>query len=179
MSETAVDSTYELLGKIVRALDDKKAGNLRVLDVRGNSTITDFLVIGTGTSDPHLRAMRIETEKILDAERAPIAGMDLGNYGSGWLVVDAYQIMVHFFTAAKRDEFKLEKLWQDSREIKISEFVAPPPAAVKVAKPKAVKKSAPKKAKKVAKKPVKKAAKKVAAKKKPVARKKPAAKKKR
>ena len=137
--------TYELLGKLVRAVDAKKAMDLRVLDVRGKSSITDFLVIATGNSETHLRALRVETEKILDAAKAPIAGMDMGVYGCGWLVMDAFQIMLHFFSEERRGEYKLEKLWQDAKEIAVEEFL-------EVVKP--VKKVAKKRQAAVGKKPV-------------------------
>ena len=84
------DPTRALLADVVRALDDKKAEDLRVLRVSAQSTITDYLVLATGTSDPHLRALRVELEKVIDAARVPIAGME-SSEGSGWTVVDAYQ----------------------------------------------------------------------------------------
>ncbi|MEI6053244.1 MAG: RsfS/YbeB/iojap family protein, partial [Opitutaceae bacterium] len=50
-----------------QALDEKKAEDLRVMDVSDQSSITDFLVLATGNSAPHLRALRIEVERALDA----------------------------------------------------------------------------------------------------------------
>jgi ribosome-associated protein len=134
-----------LLRQIVRALDDKQAGDLRVLNVGKQSSITDWLVLATGNSEPHLRALRIETERVLDEARAPIAGLDGANLGgSGWIVVDAYQIMVHLFTPEKRSAYALERLWRDAAEVKVAALLAPlvkPPAKRKsVSKPK----SAPK-----------------------------------
>ncbi len=170
---TPTDSTFELLKKLVRALDDKKVGDLRVLKVGAKSTITDYLVLATGNSEPHLRALRIEVERVLDAAKQPIAGMEQGGFNSGWTVVDAYQIMTHLFTPEQRQNYALEKLWKDAEVLKVADLIAEP----KVAKPavkKAVKKAVVKKT--VTKKVV---TKKVVAKKKPaVAIKKPAAKKK-
>ena len=109
-TKSSSDSVLPLLKQIVIALEEKKAGDLRVLHVAAKSTITDYLVLATGTSEPHLRALRIELEKVLDAAKAPIAGMDEGTYGSGWTVVDAYQIMMHLFTPDQRANYALEKL---------------------------------------------------------------------
>ena len=81
--ETKPDSTLPLLADIVRCLDDKKAEDLRVLKVGAQSSITDYLVLATGTSEPHLRALRVELEKAIDLRKAPIAGMDSGEPGSG------------------------------------------------------------------------------------------------
>jgi ribosome-associated protein len=128
-----------LLRQIVRALDGKQAGDLRVLNVGAQSSITDWLVLATGNSEPHLRALRIETERVLDEARSPIAGLDGVNLGgSGWIVVDAYQIMVHLFTPEKRAAYALERLWRDAGEIKVSALLAPPP------KPRAARKAGPK-----------------------------------
>ncbi len=111
-----VSRERQLLALVCKGLDDKKAGDLKVIDVRGLSSITDYIVIATGLAEPHLRAMRIEVEKVLDAAGAQIAGMDK-NQQSGWLVVDAYQIMVHLFTAEARSRYGLEQLWRDGKEL--------------------------------------------------------------
>ncbi len=117
-----------LLVEIVRALDAKKAEDLCVLHVAAQSTITDWLVLATGGSEPHLRALRIEAERVLDTARAPIAGTDGGEPGSGWTVVDAYQIMVHLLTPAQREHYALERLWRDAREVAVPTLLAPPAA---------------------------------------------------
>ena len=108
-----------LLPLVVRALDAKKAEHLQVLDVREQSGITDFLVLATGTSDPHLRALRIEVEKVLDEHHAKIVGMDTIKE-SGWFVIDAFDVMVHLFTKEKRERFRLDLLWRDGTELPIN-----------------------------------------------------------
>ena len=113
----------KLLKLVVRVLDDKKAEDLRVLDVRDQSSITDFLVLATGTSEPHLRALRIELEKALDGARVPIIGVE-NTQGSGWTVFDAFEIMVHLFTAENRAKYRLELLWRDASRVPLSELLA-------------------------------------------------------
>jgi len=126
-------------------------------------------VLATGNSEPHLRALRIEVERVLDEAKQPIAGMEAGTYGSGWTVVDAYQIMTHLFTPEQRQNYALEKLWKDAEVLAVAQLIAEP----KVAKKAVVKKAAKKTVK------AKPAAKKAVAKKKTVVvKKKPAAKKK-
>ncbi len=185
---TQSDSTFTLLKQLVRALEEKKVGDLRVLKVSAKSTITDYLVLATGNSEPHLRALRIEVERVLDEAKQPIAGMEVGTYGSGWMVVDAYQIMTHLFTPEQRANYALEKLWKDAEVLRVADLIAEPKApkkaATKKVAKKAVKKFVVKAVKTAAKTAVKKAAtkgvaKKAVVKKKPVAAaKKPAAKKK-
>ena len=116
-----------LLAPIVRALDDKKAENLVVINVTGLSSVTDYLVIATGNSEPHLRALRIAVEKVLDDAGAPIAGRDSGAF-SGWVVLDAYQVMVHVFTEAKRGAYNLEMLWRDGARLDVDALLNPPAA---------------------------------------------------
>ena len=134
---TPATTTQETLRKIVQALDDKKAGDLRVLRVSAQSSITDYLVLATGTSEPHLRALRVELEKVLDGDRMRIAGMD-SSEGSGWTVVDAYQVMIHLFTPDKRDAYRLEQLWNDAEDIPVRVLLGLPEVVTVVAAPKAV-----------------------------------------
>lgn len=109
-----------LLSLVCRALDEKLAGEVRVLRVADQSSITDFLVIATGTSEPHLRALRVELEKVIDATGTRIIGMDTGEVGSGWLVIDAFDVMIHVLTKENRALYSLEKLWEDADEIPVS-----------------------------------------------------------
>jgi len=116
------------------ALDEKKAEDLRVMDVSEQSSITDFLVLATGNSAPHLRALRIEVEKALDAAKARIGGMEIPQ-DTGWMVIDAFDVMIHLFTADQREHYALENLWKDAVEVSVPELcgvaksaVAPEPA---------------------------------------------------
>lgn len=111
-----------LLKLIVAALDEKKAVDLRVLDVSKLSSITDYLVLATGGSEPHLRALRIELERVLDAEKARILAVDTTK-GSGWTVVDAFEIMIHVFTPENRDKYRMELLWRDATEVSLSKLL--------------------------------------------------------
>lgn len=108
-----------IIAELVQALDDKKASELRVLKVAEQSSITDYLILGNGMAGPHLRALRVELEKVLDAAGAPIAGVDFGE-DSGWIVFDAYQVMIHLFMPEQRELYQLEKLWGDAVEVEVA-----------------------------------------------------------
>ncbi len=152
-------ATVALIRNCCRALDDKKAEDLHVLDVHEQSSITDYLVVATATSEPHLRALRVEMEKVLDEASANIVGMD-AEQTSGWMVIDAFDVMIHLFLPEHRRNYGLENLWKDGTPLSISTLLAPPK---KVAKKRA---SAPVKKKEVTKKKTTATKKKVAAKKK-------------
>ncbi|MFI5357566.1 MAG: ribosome silencing factor [Opitutales bacterium] len=119
--------SLDLVKLCTRVLEDKKAGDLRVLDVREQSSITDYLILATGTSEPHLRAMRVELEKALDAAGMHIVGMDAAQE-SGWLVIDAFDAMVHLFLAEHRQKYGLENLWKDASDLKVARLAAAPRA---------------------------------------------------
>lgn len=124
-----------LLKAICSMLEDKKAEDVTVLGVSAQSSITDYLVLATGTSEPHLRALRVELEKVIDTAGVHIVGMDT-EHGSGWLVVDAFDIMVHIFTPENRQKYRLENLWKDAEAIPVASILAAPKAsAAKAAKP--------------------------------------------
>jgi ribosome-associated protein len=116
------DPTLKLLKAIVEVLDAKKAENLKVLDVSKQSSITDYLILANGNSEPHLRALRVELEKVLDSMQARILGMDTGQ-GSGWTVVDAFEVMIHLFTTENRGVYRLDSLWKDATEIPLSKLL--------------------------------------------------------
>jgi len=103
-------------------LDEKKAGELAVLDVSEQSSITDYLILATATSEPHLRALRVEIEKALDAAAVKIVGIE-ARQESGWLVVDAFDVMIHLFLAEKRELYGLERLWRDAVEVRPSVYL--------------------------------------------------------
>jgi len=113
------DPTLQLLKSVVVALDAKKAEDLRVLDVSQQSSITDYLVLANGNSEPHLRALRIELEKVLDEQKVRILGMDTTR-GSGWMVIDAFEVMVHLFTVENRDKYRMELLWKDATNVPLT-----------------------------------------------------------
>ena len=117
-------ASLELVKLCCRVLDDKKAGDLRVLDVSAQSSITDYLILATATSEPHLRSMRVELEKAVDEVKTKIVGIETAQ-DSGWTVVDAFDVMVHLFLADRRVLYGLENLWKDAAEVSVSKLLAP------------------------------------------------------
>lgn len=84
------------------------------LDLRGISSFTDFFVIASGTSEPHLRALVGELEGRLrkdhDVKAMAIDGFPM----SQWIVADFSDVVVHLFTQEKRGFYGLEDLWSDA-----------------------------------------------------------------
>ncbi len=114
------ENTMEQLRLIYRALDDKKAESLKVLNVEGLSPITDYMIIANGTSEPHLKALRNTLEKTLKESCIPLTGEDRDTQ-SGWVILDAFDFMVHLFTKEQRDYYRMDLLWKDAEEIELAE----------------------------------------------------------
>ena len=90
-----------------------------VLDLREISTFTDFFVICSGTSEPHLKAIAGEIESRLrqDHDLRP-AAVD-GFPASQWIVLDYLQVIVHIFHREKREFYSLEDLWSDAPRLRV------------------------------------------------------------
>ena len=116
MPETIDPEIIQQLKDLFKVLDDKKAESLRVLDVRGKSSVTDFMILATGTSTPHLRALRDQVDEYFKELGSRPLGFDKDT-GSGWVVVDGFNIMVHMQTQEMREDYRLDFLWKDAADI--------------------------------------------------------------
>lgn len=121
-NQATADPKLELVELCCRALDDKKAEDIRVLDVSELSSITDYLVIATGTSEPHLRALTQELSHALKEKELYIVGHEM-NPQTGWTVLDAHDVIVHLFMPEKRELYQLDSLWKDGQEIDVGPFI--------------------------------------------------------
>jgi len=98
--------------------DNRKAENIAVLDVRDLSSVTDYFVIASGTSEPHLRAIVEEiTGKLRDEQGIRPVRTD-GSAQGAWVVLDFFDVIVHAMRADVRERYDLEGLWGDAKRIK-------------------------------------------------------------
>ena len=105
-----MDSKEQALA-IADALEDKLASDIRVYDVSAISNLADFQIAATGTSSPHLKALGADLEKRLK-ERGLTGVRCCGTPDSGWMVLDAFDVIVHLFTRETRDYYRIEELWE-------------------------------------------------------------------
>ena len=100
---------------------EKKAFNLRLLEVKGLSSLTDYLVIASGRSDRQVQAIAESVKVGLKNDHGvpPLAveGLNEGR----WVLIDFGDVMVHVFQEPVRDFYDLDGLWQEAREIPIDE----------------------------------------------------------
>lgn len=107
-----------------RAASDKKAENIRILDLRKVSSFADFFVICSGTSDPHLKAIGSEIRERLRDELGLTAHAD-GAPASQWIVLDYSGVLIHVFQPDKREFYDLESLWRDAPVVPFEDTAAP------------------------------------------------------
>jgi ribosome-associated protein len=94
--------------------ENKKAENIVILDVRKLSSVTDFFVIVSGTSEPHLRAIVNEiTDKLRDDYQIRPRRVE-GGPSSAWQVLDFFDVIVHIMRNDVREKYNLESLWGDA-----------------------------------------------------------------
>ena len=108
--------TIPELQAIISVLEDVKGQDIRTLDVRELTTITDYMVFCTGTSSRHVKSLAghvIDELKRAGARPAGVEGLDQGE----WVLVDLGDVIVHLMQAQTRAHYQLEKLWDISSPV--------------------------------------------------------------
>lgn len=99
-----------LVDLVNQALEDMKGQQIRVLDVRGKTPLTDFMVIASGTSNRHVKSLADAV--VLKAKDSGVAALGVeGQEGQEWVLVDLNDVIVHVMLPKVRDFYNLEKLW--------------------------------------------------------------------
>jgi ribosome-associated protein len=110
IAKTKSDRSATLKAVVIDALDDMKALEIKVLDVRGLTDVADTLVIASGTSDRHVRSVAQKVvEKTKEAGFRP-HGVE-GQQDSDWVLIDLSEMIVHVMLPRVREFYGLEKLW--------------------------------------------------------------------
>jgi ribosome-associated protein len=98
--------------------DNKKAEDIIILDVRELSSVTDYFVIVSGTSEPHLRAIVDEImDKLREEYHVRPRAVD-GTLQTAWIVLDFFDVIVHVMRQDVRERYDLETLWGDAPQVK-------------------------------------------------------------
>jgi len=105
--------TAETLSReLASALDAMKAMNIRTLDVRGLTSVADFLIIASGRSDRQVRALAQKAVECAKELKTPVLGIE-GEREGEWVLVDLGDVIVHVMHPETRAYYQLEKLWSD------------------------------------------------------------------
>ncbi|MEI6785362.1 MAG: ribosome silencing factor [Verrucomicrobiota bacterium] len=99
--------------------DNKKAEGIVILDVRELSSVTDYFVIASGTSEPHLRAIVDEIVDELKEDYGLRPNAIDGAFHTAWVVLDYFDVIVHVMRQDVRNKYDLETLWGDAPRVKV------------------------------------------------------------
>lgn len=112
----------ELLKNIVVTLDNKKAMDIKSLEITDLTVVADYFVIATGTSGTHIRALADEIEDTLT--KMGVEPNHIEGKTTGWILLDYGTVIVHLFTADQRELYSLEHLWGDAKQTDISGYIS-------------------------------------------------------
>ncbi len=107
----------DLAKACVKAAVDIQAENIRVWDMRGVSNLTDFMIVCSGSSLPHLRAIIRAVAGAVEMEHQVKAVNSEGKVDSKWVVLDYIDVMVHVMHDEMREFYDLEELWAEAKEL--------------------------------------------------------------
>jgi len=103
-----------LIKKIINLIQDKKGYDIKIIDLKGISSLTDYFIICSSDSDPQTRAITNHIKKDLSREKIKpfqIEGLDYMD----WILMDYFDIVVHIFKKETREFYDIERLWGDAK----------------------------------------------------------------
>lgn len=113
-------TTKELALTAAHALDDKKGINIKLLEVTEVTTLAEYFLICTGTSNTHVKTLCDAVEAAMDHAGEPLINRE-GHRGGTWVLLDFGCLVVHVFTDEARAFYDLEHLWNDAVPIAFEE----------------------------------------------------------
>ena len=105
----------------LEALEDKKAEDVKVIDIREISPIADFFIIADGMNQNQIQAMRDAVDEALYKADLKVRQVE-GNQSSTWILMDYNDIIIHIFSKEDRLFYDLERIWKDGKEISVDEL---------------------------------------------------------
>ena len=115
-------SANEVAITVTKALDQKKGMDIKLLKIDKVSSLADYFLICTGTSNTHVKTLCDYAEYTMEQLGEPMLGRE-GHRGNSWELLDYGTIVVHVFTEEARAFYSLERLWADAEEINISDII--------------------------------------------------------
>ncbi|MCY3867141.1 MAG: ribosome silencing factor [Chloroflexi bacterium] len=107
----------ELAHDIVDLVEERKAEDILLLDLRPDQIIADFFIICSGDNERHLRALTESVRLVVKERYEKLPFSNEGRAENGWVVMDYGDVVVHFFAPDKRDYYGLEDLWDAASKV--------------------------------------------------------------
>ncbi len=115
-------TTLEQAKETAKILSDKKGLNVKVIGIADVSVIADYMVIATGNSSTHVKALADEVEEQLDDMGISVSHVE-GYRSNSWILLDYIDVIVHVFSNEAREYYDLERLWEDGTDVDISDII--------------------------------------------------------
>lgn len=115
-------SAKEVAYEVTKALDSKKGMDIKLLRINEVSSLADYFLICTGTSNTHVKTLCDYAEYTLEQLGEKLLGRE-GHRGNSWELLDYGSLVVHVFTQEAREFYSLERLWADAEQVDISSIV--------------------------------------------------------
>ena len=114
----------EVALQVTKALDEKKGMDIKLLRISDVSSLADYFLICTGTSNTHVKTLCDYAEFTMEELGEPMLGRE-GHRGNSWELLDYGTIVVHVFTDEARKFYDLERLWADAENVDIGDITLP------------------------------------------------------
>ena len=114
----------EIAIAVTKALDEKKGMDIKLLKIDRVSSLADYFLICTGTSNTHVKTLCDYAEYTLEQLGETMLGRE-GHRGNSWELLDYGTIVIHVFTEEAREFYALERLWADAEQIDLSNILLP------------------------------------------------------
>jgi ribosome-associated protein len=114
----------EIAVAVTKALDEKKGMDIKLLKIDRVSSLADYFLICTGTSNTHVKTLCDYAEYTLEQLGETMLGRE-GHRGNSWELLDYGTIVIHVFTTEAREFYALERLWADAENIDLSNILLP------------------------------------------------------
>ena len=115
-------SANEVAYEVTKALDGKKGMDIQLLKIDKVSSLADYFLICTGTSNTHVKTLCDYAEDTMEQLGEPLLGRE-GHRGNSWELLDFGSVVVHVFTQEAREFYSLERLWADAEKVDLKEIV--------------------------------------------------------
>ena len=115
-------TSYEQAVETAKILSSKKGKDIKVLEISDVSVLADYMVIATGTSTTHVKALADEVEYKLDEAGFSVSHIE-GYRSNTWILLDYIDVIVNVFDDEARDFYDLERLWQDGESVDLTGIV--------------------------------------------------------
>lgn len=115
-------TTLQQAKETAKILSEKKGLDIKVIEISDVSVIADYMVIATGNSSTHVKALADEVEEQLDDMGISVSHVE-GYRSNSWILLDYIDIIVHVFSNEAREYYDLERLWEDGTDIDVSDII--------------------------------------------------------